>query len=77
MSVLNIISNFLIKNLIKNCERNISVCASLSKEHRKNKRHNIVIKEDKVPQERSFEIGPAWIKYAILPSSYVKEHFLF
>lgn len=69
MAISSIISNLFIKNVFKNCERNISIFASLNREFRKNKRQNIVIKEDKVPQERSFEVGPAWIKYAILSSS--------
>ncbi|GBM99350.1 28S ribosomal protein S11, mitochondrial [Araneus ventricosus] len=39
----------------------------LEREFRKNKRQNIVIKEDTVPQEKSFDIEPAWIKKCDFP----------
>lgn len=55
-----------VKKCIFNFQRNISASNVFEREFRKNKRQNIVIKEDRVPQEKSFDIEPAWIKYAIL-----------
>ncbi|GFX75614.1 28S ribosomal protein S11, mitochondrial [Trichonephila clavipes] len=48
-------------------QRSIFTSNILEREFRKNKRQNIVIKEDKVPQEKSFDIEPAWIKKCDFP----------
>ncbi|GFY50706.1 28S ribosomal protein S11, mitochondrial [Trichonephila inaurata madagascariensis] len=56
---------------IKKCKfdfrKSIFTSNILEREFRKNKRQNIVIKEDKVPQEKSFDIEPAWIKKCDFP----------
>lgn len=41
---------------------NITTSAALQREFRKNKRQNIVPKDDSLPQERSFAVEQAWLK---------------
>ncbi|XP_054714708.1 28S ribosomal protein S11, mitochondrial-like [Uloborus diversus] len=57
--------------LINNCFRNDlrTICTSnqVFRDYRKNKRYNIVVKENTVPQEKSFDIEPAWIKKCDFP----------
>lgn len=60
-----------LKNSLTNFCRNLYTSNILEREHRKNKRQNIVIKEDTVPQEKSFDVGPAWIKYTIIFNFYI------
>ncbi|GFQ95545.1 28S ribosomal protein S11, mitochondrial [Trichonephila clavata] len=59
--------NLAIKRYKFDFQRSIFASNILEREFRKNKRQNIVIKEDKVPQEKSFDIEPAWIKKCEFP----------
>ncbi|KAG8189235.1 hypothetical protein JTE90_013763 [Oedothorax gibbosus] len=52
---------------MQNLYRNFYTTNLIEREFRKNKRQNIVIKEDVVPQEKTFDIGPAWIKKCEFP----------
>ncbi|GFU37047.1 28S ribosomal protein S11, mitochondrial [Nephila pilipes] len=56
-----------VKKCIFGFQRTIFTSYIFEREYRKNKRQNIVIKEDKVPQEKSFDIEPAWIKKCDFP----------
>ncbi|XP_042899133.1 small ribosomal subunit protein uS11 [Parasteatoda tepidariorum] len=66
-SILGAINLALKNNLNLNFHRNIFESSSLCRDFRKNKRQNIVIKENTVPQEKTFDIEPAWIKKCDFP----------
>ncbi|KFM56745.1 28S ribosomal protein S11, mitochondrial, partial [Stegodyphus mimosarum] len=61
----------LLQSAIKRCIWSSHQCISTSvpicREFRKNKRLNIVPKDDRVPQEKSYEIEPAWTKKCEFP----------
>ncbi|GIY30206.1 28S ribosomal protein S11, mitochondrial [Caerostris darwini] len=64
--------NITLKKSILDFHRTICASQILAREFRKNKRQNIVIKEDTLPQEKSFDIEPAWIKKCDFPDENTK-----